>query len=133
MVESLTELVRLVWDKMQLAGEAGSLLKIEEELQGAVRKGQEEWEEKLPLFRFTEYSLTEEPKESYLRYVPGQGVSFWQRAEALVLAALRDYARHAANGGRLHRQLFAEDAEHGFAFINTCRKRFDVADEPPFW
>ena len=59
MVESLTELVRLVWDKMQLAGEAGSLLKIEEELQEAVRKGQEEWEEKQPLFRFTEFSLTE--------------------------------------------------------------------------
>jgi hypothetical protein len=40
MVESLTELVRLVWEKMQLAGEAGSLLRIGEELQDAVRKGQ---------------------------------------------------------------------------------------------
>ena len=39
MAESLTELVRLVWDKMRLAGEAGSLIKIEEELQDAVRKG----------------------------------------------------------------------------------------------
>ena len=133
MVESLTELVRLVWDKMQLAGEAGSLLKIEEELQEAVRKGQEEWEEKQPLFRFTEFSLTDEPKETYVRYVPGEGVSFWQRAEALVLEALRDYARHAANGGRLQRQLFADDAEHGFAFIDLCQKRFDVVlMNPPF-
>src|SRR5439155_3503267 len=33
MADRLCELVRLVWDKMQLAGEAGSLLKIEEELQ----------------------------------------------------------------------------------------------------
>jgi hypothetical protein len=133
MVESLAELVRLVWDKMQLAGEAGSLLKIEEELQEAVRKGQEEWEEKQPLFRFTEFSLTDQPKESYVRLVPGEGVSFWQRAEALVLEALRDYARHAANGGRLQRQLFAEDAAQGFAFIDLCQKRFDVVlMNPPF-
>ncbi len=133
MVESLNELVRLVWDKMQVAGEAGSLLKIEQELTEAVRKGQDEWEEKLPLFRFTEFSLTEKPKESYVRYVPGEGVSFWQRAEALVLEALRDYARHTANGGRLQRQLFADDAAQGFAFIDTCQKRFDVVlMNPPF-
>jgi hypothetical protein len=133
MVENLTELVRLVWDRMQLAGEAGSLLKIEEELQEAVREGQEAWEEKLPLFRFTEFALTEAPKESYVRFVPGEGVGFWQRAEALVLEALRDYARHAANGGRLQRQLFAEDAEHGFAFIDTCQKQYDVVlMNPPF-
>jgi hypothetical protein len=133
MVESLNELVRLVWDKMQLAGEAGSLLKIEEELREAVRKGQEEWEEKQPLFRFTEFSLTDTPKESYVRYVPGEGVSFWQRAETLVLEALRDYARHAANGGRLQRLLFAEDAEHGFSFIDICQRRFDVVlMNPPF-
>lgn len=133
MVESLNELVRLVWDRMRLAGEAGSLLKIEEELQEAVRKGQEEWEEKQPLFRFTEFSLTETPKESYVRFVPGEGVNFWERAEALVLAALRDYARHAANGVRLQRQLFADDAERGFAFIDICQKRFDVVlMNPPF-
>jgi hypothetical protein len=133
MVESLNELVRLVWDKMRLAGEAGSLLKIEEELQEAVRKGQDEWEEKQPLFRFTEFSLTEKPKETYVRYVPAEGASFWHRAEALVLEALRDYSRHAADGGRLQRQLFAEDAERGFAFIDVCRKRFDVVlMNPPF-
>jgi hypothetical protein len=133
MVESLNGLVRLVWDKMQLAGEAGSLLKIEEELQEAVRKGQEEWEEKQPLFRFTEFSLTEKPKETYVRYVPGEGVSFWQRAESLVLEALRDYARLTANGGRLQRQLFADDAKRGFAFIDICQRRFDVVlMNPPY-
>src|SRR5260370_35799647 len=117
MVESLTGLVRFVWEKMQLAGEAGSLLKIEEELQEAVRKGQEEWEEKQPLFRFTEFSLTEAPKDSFVRYVPGEGVTFWQRAEALVLEALRDYARHATNDGILQPQLFTDDPEQGFPCI----------------
>jgi restriction-modification enzyme MmeI-like protein len=44
MADSLRGLVRRVWDKMQLAGEAGSLLKIGEELKEAIRDGQEEWE-----------------------------------------------------------------------------------------
>ena len=34
MADSLSDLVRTVWEKMRLAGEAGSLLKIEEELAG---------------------------------------------------------------------------------------------------
>lgn len=133
MVKAMIELIRLVWDRMQLAGEAGSLLKIEEELREAVRKGQEEWEGRLPLFRTTEFSLTEEPKESYTRLVPGEEETFWQRAEALSLEALRDYARHAADGGRLQRRLFAEDAERGFAFTDLCQRRFDVVlMNPPF-
>src|SRR5262249_29801625 len=76
---------------------------------------------------------TEKPKETFVRYIPGEGVTFWQRAEALVLEALRDYARHAANGGPLQRQLFADDAERGFAFIDICQRRFDVVlMNPPF-
>jgi hypothetical protein len=133
MADSLCELVRLVWDKMQLAGEAGSLLKIEEELQEAIRTGQQEWEEKQPLFRITEFSLREEPKDSYLRFVPGAGVSFWEPAESLVMAALHDFSTFAGNGGKLQRRLFVEDAVQGFAFVDLCRKRFDVAlMNPPF-
>jgi hypothetical protein len=133
MADSLCELVRLVWDKMQLAGEAGSLLRIEEELQEAIRKGQGEWEEKQPLFHFTEFSLREESKESYLRFVPGGGLSFWDRAEGLVMAALRDFATYGGNGKRLQRRLFADDAVQGFAFVDLCRKRFDVVlMNPPF-
>jgi predicted RNA methylase len=31
------------------------------------------------------------------------------------------------------RQLFADDAAHGFAFIDTCQRRFDVMlMNPPF-
>src|SRR5208337_2722708 len=92
MADSLADLVRTVWDKMRLTGEAGSLLKIEEELQDAIRKGQDEWEERLPLFRFTEYGLSEVPKERLVRFVPGdvegERTMFWDKAESLVLKAL---------------------------------------------
>jgi hypothetical protein len=57
---------------------------------------------------------------------------FWNEVEAEVLTALRGYAAHAIRG-KLQRQLFAEDAERGFAFIDLCQKRFDVVlMNPPF-
>src|SRR4051812_34505983 len=58
---------------------------------------------------------------------------FWQRAEEQVLEALHEYARQAANGEGYRRQLFADDAAQGFAFIDVCRKRFDIVlMNPPF-
>jgi Eco57I restriction-modification methylase len=133
MADRLCELVHLVWDRMKLAGEAGSLLKIEEEIQEAIRTGQVEWEADQPLFRVTQYALTEEPQEKYIRFVPGEGVSFWERAEALVMAALDDFAEYAANGRKLLRTLFVDDAMRGFAFVDVCRQRFDVVlMNPPF-
>jgi hypothetical protein len=39
----LGQLVKVVFDKMKLAGEAGSLLKIEEELAGAVAEAKQKW------------------------------------------------------------------------------------------
>ena len=137
MADSLSDLVRTVWEKMRLAGEAGSLLKIEEELQDAIRKGQDEWEERLPLFRFTEYGLSEVPKERLLRFVPGdvegERTTFWDRAESLVRKALDEFVEFASNGGRFQRRLFVEDAEQGLGFVDVCRQRFEaVLMNPPF-
>ena len=137
MADSLSDLVRSVWEKMQLAGEAGSLLKIEEELQDAVRKGQDEWEERLPLFRFTEYGLSDVPKERLVRFVPGdvegERTTFWDKAEILVRKALDDFVSFASNGGRFQRQLFVEDAKQGLGFVDASRYRYDVVlMNPPF-
>lgn len=133
MADRLCELVRLVWDKMKLAGEAGSLLKVEEELQEAIRQGQEQWEEKQPLFRLTEFAFGAVPKEKYLRFVTDRRISFWHRAEALVMAALDEFAEYSANGRKLLRKLFADDAMRGFAFVDLCRQRFNVVlMNPPF-
>jgi hypothetical protein len=47
-------------------------------------------------------------------------------ADRLVLAALHDFATLAADGHRLQRQLFVDDAVRGFALVDLCRQRFDV-------
>jgi len=58
---------------------------------------------------------------------------FWERAEQRIYDAFEAYAQQAENGGGFQRRLFAEDAAQGFAFIDLCRKRYDVAVmNPPF-
>ena len=121
----LGELVKTVFDKMQLAGEAGTLLKIEEEIRTAIDEAKAKWKrsgEELP-------GLEADPASSGLRSLTSD---FWNTAEERIYAALRDYAESAEAGG-YQRRLFAEDAAHGFAFIDLCRKRYDaVVMNPPF-
>jgi len=62
MVSALKKLIHTVWQEMELAGEAGSLLKIEETLQLAIETARNESEEKTPLFRVLEYGLNEKLK-----------------------------------------------------------------------
>ena len=76
---------------MKLAGEAGSLLKIEEELAAAIDRGRDEWEEKLPLFRVTEYGIGDRGRETFYRHVPGEERDFWDCGD-LTLRAIEEYA-----------------------------------------
>jgi len=134
MADSLADLVLAVWNGMELAGELGSLLKIELRLQHAIAEGQKEWEERLPLFRMVEYGLGGQTKEKLVRFVEGSDQDFWSKAEQLTLHALRRYAaKQSSNGRATMRQLFADDAEQGFALVDVCRKHFDVVlMNPPF-
>jgi len=125
MADALVDLVRAVWEAMELAGEAGSLLKIEETLREAIDKARKASAEKSPLFRVLEYDLGGDSA--------GKSLDFWDYAERLVLAALQDYAERAANGVGYRRRLFAGDAAQGFAFFSACRKLYDVIlTNPPF-
>jgi hypothetical protein len=133
MSDSLSDLVRNVWLYMKMAGEAGSLLKVEEELLEAIASAEADWEEKLPLFRMTRHEPDQPARESFVRLVPGEQETFWGKAEQLVLMALEEYARFTGGGQGLVRRLFADDAVRGFAFIDLCRMRFDVVlMNPPF-
>ena len=133
MADSLCQLVQTVWEKMKLAGEAGSLLKIEEELAAAIEKGRDEWEEKLPLFRVTEYSIDGRGSDTYYRHLPGVDHDFWDKAETLAIRAIEEYAAGSRNGDRFRRNLFAEDATRGFAFVDSAASgSTSVLMNPPF-
>ena len=139
-------LLEAIFDKMQLAGEAGSLLKIEEEIRSAIEDARDAWQKLTTrppeLFTTTElHQLSTAPELTGLEQAVSSlttdprhlTTDFWERIEERIYAALRDYAEQAENGGGFQRRLFAEDAARGFAFIDVCRKRYDVAlMNPPF-
>lgn len=133
----LRQLVRVVFEKMKLAGEAGSLLKIEEEISGAIAEAKKLWRagpkaDQLVLFQREKLLMPEQPVLFDVSGITDE--QFWQEAEGRVVDSLREYAQSVASNGRgLLRQLFADDAAQGFAFIDICRKRFDVTlMNPPF-
>ena len=122
MAKALKDLVRTVWNEMELAGEAGSLLKIEETLRDAIAEARIALKEKSPLFQVLDYGLGTEAQSN---------LGFWDHAEQLVLVSLKKYAEEAT--GDYQRRLFAGDAVQGFAFIELCRKLYDaVLMNPPF-
>ncbi len=130
----LGNLVRDVWEKMKLAGEAGSLLKIEQEIRESVRKARETLSSLPPAIQLTLFG-PEQPLQLPLRLDPRdlQDEAFWAEAEGRVVEALRGYARRAGYGQQVSRRLFADDAIQGMAFVDLLQRPFDVVlMNPPF-
>ena len=131
----LGQLVRVVFDKMKLAGEAGSLLKIEEELRDAIAAAKKQWLDGPKREQMELFASPAKPQQEELRFDIG-GVTdeqFWSEAEGKVVNALQDYAQAASKAAGYSRRLFAEDAVRGFAYVDICRLRFDVVlMNPPF-
>jgi hypothetical protein len=137
-------LLEQIFVKMQLAGEAGSLLKIEEEITSAVEEAKVAWAKSRSaskeLFGTAELNAAKKPgSQADLLGLDTALIAldvptdFWESIEERIYAALRDYAEQAETGAGFQRRLFAEDAARGFAFIDVCRKRYDVAlMNPPF-
>jgi hypothetical protein len=133
----LGQIVDEVFEKMKLAGEAGSLLKIEGEIKDAVAAAGKQWREGPKPEQQLLFPTMDAPrlKQQELRFDVKEITDerFWEQAEDRILDALREYAERAENGRATRRRLFAEDAAKGFAFIDLCRKRYDVVlMNPPF-
>jgi len=141
----LGQIVERIFDRMQLAGEAGSLLKIEEEIQESISQAKEQWQRMYERARdkFGNQMLFTQSEMDNLRLDPQlllglfdvsqiSDAEFWETIEERILAALREYAERSS-GQSLSRRMFADDAAKGFAFIDLCRKRYDVVlMNPPF-
>ncbi|MFZ4386445.1 MAG: Eco57I restriction-modification methylase domain-containing protein, partial [Chloroflexota bacterium] len=108
----LQRVAEVIWVAMSRAGDAGSLLPIERILDREIGSGE------------------------YLQGLGSNVVAertFWAGARDTLLKTLRDYAEVAGSEDGTSRRLFAEDAAHGFAYIDLCHQRFDVVlMNPPF-
>jgi len=134
---ALRPLIWEVFQRMQLAGEAGSLLRIEEEIHDVVEEAKERWgrsprEHQLSLFAHERREESSEQLESDLLAMTTD--EFWEEAEASIIESLRVYAeQNGRNDGPFARQLFSEDAGRGFALVDACRKQYDIVlMNPPF-
>jgi len=131
---AFTFLLERVFDRMTLAGEAGSLLKIDEEISEAVREAKRLWQ-KGPQYEPGYLFAEARPKQPEQLRLDLSGISdegFWETAEGRIYTALQAYAEQTEFGG-YQRRLFAEDAARGFAFIDLCRKRYDATlMNPPY-
>src|SRR5262249_52015399 len=101
-----------------------------------VKQVWDEWWGKESMFRLTGCLDGGESRDHYMVTVvelPEQQNGFWECAEAMTLAALREFAGQATAGDSFRRRMFVEDAEQGFAFIDLSRQRYDVVlMNPPF-
>ena len=132
----IQKLLEAIFDKMQLAGEAGSLLKIEVEIRDAIDHARRGWQElgvlQQNLFSSTELSALGEAHSSLDTDLQSLTKDFWVGIEDRIYNALRAYSDQAEMGA-FRRRLFAHDAAQGFAFIDLCRKRYDATlMNPPF-
>lgn len=111
----LGDLFKRMVEEMKLAGELGSLLKIEELISKAVKDAEK---------AHRQGSLFAEKIENQ---------DFWDTADEKIIAALGKFAESTAGSAGVRRKLFAGDALQGLALIELTRKRFDVVlMNPPF-
>lgn len=129
------QLVRRVFEAMKLAGEAGSLLQIEQEIRKDIEEAKLQWLNRPKSEQLALLTLGAEPQQQELPLLIGEITDefFWERVERETYKALNRYAEQAENGNSYQRRLFTNDAVRGFALIDLCRKKFDVAlMNPPF-
>ena len=128
----LRDLVREVFEEMQLAGEVGSLLAVESSLRDAIETARRAWMSRPRDEQQTLFPL-EGGRQTGLDVHRVTSEAFFVEAEKRVLEALEAYATRASNGGGVRRRLFVEDAVQGFEFVELAMQDYDVVlMNPPF-
>jgi hypothetical protein len=128
------QLLTKVFESMKLAGEAGTLLKIEEEIANSVSEAKSRWLAGPKYKQGLLFKGESGPTEQLELKLEVSGITdetFWNKAEDSIYAALQFYSESSEVS--YQQRLFAEDSARGFAFIDVCRKRYDVVVmNPPF-
>ncbi len=136
--KSLGLFVRQIFRTMRLAGEAGSLLKVEQEIERLARDTRAVLEKGKAQAVGAQSFLFEEMEPQGRQLVLDEIVDSaetrtWEDLETVLLQALQAYAERAAGAESYQRRLFAKDAAAGFGFADLMRQRYDVVlMNPPF-
>ena len=131
---AIAQMVTAIFEEMKLAGEAGSLLKIEQEISSLVAAAKEQWKQQPVDKQMELFGGASVSKAGQLEF-DLSGITdelFFEKAEEEIYTVLNKYASESSSR-RYRRKLFANDAEKGFAFIELSQKIFSVMlMNPPF-
>jgi hypothetical protein len=130
----LHDLILDIWHEMRLAGEAGSLLRIDLHIREALDEARREAFVEPPPVRMTLFQPGVPAHQQALTFPVGEDEhAFWESAEERLLKALSDYAVHASGDDAYRRRVFAANARQGFDFVELSLEQFDVVlMNPPF-
>jgi hypothetical protein len=128
----LGELFQNMVGEMRLAGELGSLLRVEDGIAAGLSAAREQFvKQQRGTGLLPGMGLEARQGELDLSGIDDDG--FFHKAEGLIVETLRRFAESAAGGAGVRRRLFAGDAGQGIALIELVRTRFDVVlMNPPF-
>ena len=128
----LGDLFEKMVSEMRLAGDLGTLLRVEDGIETELAKARKQF---VKQHENTGFLPGMETKRSQAE-LDLSGIDderFFQEAESIIVSALRDYAESAVGGAHVRRRLFAGDSAQGIALIDIVQTRFDVVlMNPPF-
>jgi hypothetical protein len=128
----LGDLFKKMVGEMRLAGDLGTLLRVEDAIADELHRAREQFVRQRKTTGFLP-GLEPVQKQGELNLSGIDDDGFFHVAEQQIVAALRMYAEAATNGRSVRRRLFAGDAAQGIALIDLLRRRFDVVlMNPPF-
>jgi hypothetical protein len=128
----LRELFKKIVDEMRLAGDLGTLLRVENGIAVELSRAREQLAKQRQTTGFLP-GLEPVRNQGELDLSGIDDDAFFHEAEARILEALRGFAEAATGSASVRRRLFAGDAAAGVALIDLLRTRFDVVlMNPPF-
>jgi hypothetical protein len=128
----LRDLFKKMVGESRLAGELGTLLRVEEGIAGELGRAREQFVKQRQMTGFLP-GLEPAVKQGSLDLSGIDDDQFFHEAETRIVDALRAFAETATGSASVRRKLFAGDAAQGVALIDLARTQFDVVlMNPPF-
>jgi hypothetical protein len=128
----LRDLFKKMVGESRLAGELGTLLRVEDGIAAELHRAREQFVKQRQTTGFLP-GMEPVVKQGSLDLSGIDDDHFFHEAEARIVEALRAFAETATGSASVRRRLFAGDAAQGVALMDLVRTRFDVVlMNPPF-
>ncbi|ESY71890.1 hypothetical protein X743_19020 [Mesorhizobium sp. LNHC252B00] len=128
----LRDLFKKMVGESRLAGELGTLLRVEDGVAAELLRAREQFVKQRQTTGFLP-GMEPEAQPGTLNLSGIDDDLFFHDAEAIIVEALRAFAETASGNSSVKRRLFSGDAAQGIALIDIVRTRFDVVlMNPPF-